>query len=233
MQILVVDIGGLSVKLAVTGGAQSRSFPTPPHMTPQQMMQAIGESARDWRYERVSIGFPGPIRDNRPLREPVNLGAGWVDFDYRGAFGCPVKLINDAAMQALGSYRGGNMLFLGLGTGLGTTLIQDGHIVPMEMAHLPFRDGRTFEQVLGKAGLDRAGLTGWKDRVFEAIALFRYALNPDYVVLGGGNARQFADAELPEQVFRGDNANAFGGGFRLWEDTRAAPERTGAPSSAD
>lgn len=233
MQILVVDIGGLSVKLAVTGDAQPRSFPTPPHMTPQQLMQAIGETARDWRYERVSVGFPGPIRGNRPLREPVNLGTGWVDFDYRGAFGCPVKLINDAAMQALGSYRGGNMLFLGLGTGLGTTLIQDGHIVPMELAHLPFRDGSTFEQALGKAGLDRAGLASWKTRVFETIALFRYALNPDYVVLGGGNAWQFADAELPELVFRGDNANAFSGGFRLWEDTRAAPERASAPSSAD
>jgi predicted NBD/HSP70 family sugar kinase len=217
MNILVVDIGGLSVKLALTGAPQPRSFPTPPQMTPQQLMAAIGASAGDWRYERVSIGFPGPVRANRPLREPVNLGTGWVDFDYAAAFGCPVRLINDAAMQALGSYRGGQMLFLGLGTGLGTALVHDGHIVPLEMAHLPFRDGLTFEQALGQAGLDQAGLTVWKARVLEAIALFRYVLFPEYVVLGGGNVWKFADDELPEQVFRGDNSNAFTGGFRLWE----------------
>lgn len=217
MNILVVDIGGLSVKLALTGVAEPRSFPTPPHMTPQQLMQALGEISADWRFDRVSIGFPGPIRDNRPLREPVNLGTGWVDFDYAGAFGCPVRLINDAAMQALGSYRGGHMLFLGLGTGLGTTLIHDGHIIALEMAHLPFHDGWSFEQALGKAGLDRTGLDEWKARVLEAIALFRYALNPDYVVLGGGNVWKFSDDELPDQVLRGDNRNAFTGGIRLWD----------------
>lgn len=233
MNILVVDIGGLSVKLAVTGAREPRSFPTPPHMSPQQMMQAIGDTIPDWRYDHVSIGFPGPIRNNRPLREPVNLGTGWVDFDYAAAFGCPVRLINDAAMQALGSYRGGNMLFLGLGTGLGTALIHEGHIVPMEISHLPFHDGRTYEQSLGKAGLDLAGLTAWKARVLETIALFRYALNPDYVVLGGGNTWKFADAELPEQVYRGDNANAFTGGFRLWEATHPASDSTGTPPAQD
>jgi len=233
MKILVVDIGGLSVKLAVTGGAQPRSFPTPPDMTPPQMMQAIGETIPDWCYDHASIGFPGPIRDNRPLREPVNLGAGWVEFDYSAAFGCPVRLINDAAMQALGSYQGGNMLFLGLGTGLGTALIHEGHIVPMEIAHLPFHDGRTYEQSLGKAGLDRAGLSNWKAQVLETIALFRYTLNPDYVVLGGGNTWKFDDTELPEKVYHGDNDNAFTGGFRLWEPAYPAVDSVGTPSAPD
>lgn len=222
MNILVVDIGGLSVKLSVTGCAEMRSFATPPAMTPQQLIQAINETTGDWCWDHVSIGFPGPVRHNHPLREPVNLGSGWVDFDYPGTFACPVRMINDAAMQALGSYRGGIMLFLGLGTGLGTALIHEGHIVPMEIAHLPFRDGLTFEQVLGKAGMDSAGLEHWKMQVLEAIRLFVYALCPDYVILGGGNAQQFAQAELPEQVFRGDNVNAFTGGFRLWEGRAGA-----------
>lgn len=223
MNILVADIGGLSVKLALGGVPEPRSFVTPAHMTPPQFMQALRDCAGDWRYDRVSIGFPGPVRANRPLREPVNLGTGWVDFDFEAAFGCPVRFINDAAMQALGSYRGGQMLFLGLGTGLGTALVHDGHIVPLEMAHLPFRDGLTFEQALGKAGLDQAGLATWKARVLEAIALFRYVLYPEYVVLGGGNVWKFDDDELPEQVFRGDNSNAFTGGFRLWEPDYAPP----------
>ncbi|MEZ5543042.1 MAG: ROK family protein [Pseudomonadota bacterium] len=222
MNVLVVDIGGLSVKLALTGTNAPRSFPTPPHMSPQQLLQGITATCADWRFDRVAIGFPGPVRDNRPQREPVNLGTGWVEFDYPAAFGCPVRMINDAAMQALGSYRGGHMLFLGLGTGLGTALIHEGHIVAMELAHLPFHDGLTFEQALGKAGLDRAGLAAWKTRVLEAIALFRYVLNPDYVVLGGGNVWKFTDAELPAGVLRGDNSNAFTGGFRLW-DPDAAP----------
>jgi len=217
MKILVVDIGGLSVKLTVTGCAETRSFPTPRAMTPQQFMQAINETTRDWGRDHVSIGFPGPVRNNRPVREPVNLGSGWVDFDYQGAFACPVRIINDAAMQALGSYRGGIMLFLGLGTGLGTALIHEGHVVPLEIAHLPFRDGMTFEQALGKAGMDSAGLEHWKMQVLEVIRLFVYALCPDYVILGGGNAQQFEEAELPAQVFRGDNVKAFTGGFRLWE----------------
>jgi len=233
MKILVVDIGGFSVKLCVTDGEQPASFPTPPHMTPSQLLQSIGETARDWSYDRVSIGFPGPVRDNRPLREPVNLGVGWVDFDYASAFGCPVRLINDAAMQALGSYRGGIMLFLGLGTGLGTTLIHEGHIVPLEMAHLPYRDGRTFEQAMGIAGLERTGLDVWKAQVLDAIALLRYALVPDYVVLGGGNAWKFTDTELPEQVCRGDNANAFIGGLRLWEAAHPLPDAVVSPVPAD
>ena len=230
MKILVVDIGGLSVKLTVTGSTETRSFPTPHAMTPLMLMQAIDATTGDWERDGVSIGYPGPVRNNRPVREPVNLGGGWVDFDYQAAFACPVKIINDAAMQALGSYRGGTMLFLGLGTGLGTALIHEGHIVPLEIAHLPFRENTTFERALGKAGLDAAGLESWKQQVLDAIQLFVYAMCPDYVVLGGGNARHFADAELPAQVFRGDNANAFTGGFRLWEE-RAGLAGAGIPVS--
>jgi predicted NBD/HSP70 family sugar kinase len=186
-------------------------------MTPRQLIPIIGEVAGNWHYDRVSIGYPGPVRDDRPTREPVNLGTGWVEFDYPAALGCPVHMLNDAAMQALGSYHGGVMLFLGLGTGLGTALIHDGHVVPMEIAHLPFRDGETFESCLGKAGLDRLGLDRWKQYVVEAIDLFAYALCPDYVVLGGGNTHQFADDELPQIAERGDNANAIKGGLRLWD----------------
>ena len=180
------------------------------------MMQHILATTADWDYDHVSVGFPGPAGKNRPLREPVNLGGGWVDFDFPAAFACPVRLINDAAMQALGSYRGGIMLFLGLGTGLGTALIHEDHIVPMEIAHLPFRDGETFERLLGKAGLDTLGATRWKEHVLETIGLFTYALCPEYVVLGGGNARRFTAGELPEIVSLGDNADAHTGGIRMW-----------------
>jgi polyphosphate glucokinase len=221
MEILVVDVGGISVKLCA-GRQPPRAFPTPPGMTPQQLMQGIAATAADWRYDRVSLGFPGPVRHNRPLREPVNLGSGWVDFDYETAFGTPVRMLNDAAMQALGSYRKGIMLFLGLGTGLGTTLIHDAHIVPMEIAHLPFKNGRTFEQHLGKAGLDAAGEARWKADVLEAIDLFTYTLCPDYIVLGGGNAQRFSAGELPAHVSLGDNRNACTGGMRMWEEPQPA-----------
>ena len=217
MEILVVDIGGISVKLCASHQTP-HAFPTPPGMTPQQLMQGIAETAGDWRYDRVSLGFPGPVRHNRPLREPVNLGTGWVDFDYQAAFGTPVRMLNDAAMQALGSYRNDIMLFLGLGTGLGTTLIHDGHVVPMEIAHLPYRDGKTFEACLGKAGLDAAGEERWKADVLAAIDLFTYTLCPDYIVLGGGNAQRFSAEELPAHVSLGDNLNACTGGLRMWDE---------------
>ncbi|MGB5261144.1 MAG: ROK family protein [Gammaproteobacteria bacterium] len=216
MDTLVVDIGGISVKLHATQQAAG-SFPTPPGMTPTELMQGIAEVTSGWRYERVSIGYPGPVRNDRPVREPVNLGSGWVDFDYQTAFGCPVRMLNDAAMQALGSYRDGVMLFMGLGTGLGTALIHDGHIVPLEISHLPFRDDTTFERLLGNAGMNALGEALWKEYVLEAIGLFSYALCPDYVVLGGGNARRFTAAELPEHVSQGDNNDAFSGGLRMWE----------------
>ncbi len=227
---LVIDIGGIGIKLSMPG-ATATSVPTPARMSPGQLMKLTTDATAGWRYDRVSIGFPGPVRHNRPLREPVNLGTGWVDFDFAAAFGCPVRMINDAAMQALGSYHGGVMLFLGLGTGLGTTLVHDGHIVPMEAAHLPFRDGETFETTLGKAGLDRLGEMLWKQRVREALDLFIYVFCPDYVVLGGGNVHRFKPAELPDRVEAGDNTNAFTGGLRLWEfpDETAAREPPTAP----
>jgi predicted NBD/HSP70 family sugar kinase len=216
MEILVVDIGGFRVKLGMRG-TPVHSVTTPTLMTPEQLVRVTAEATGNWKYDHVSIGYPGPVRDNHPVREPVNLGGGWVDFDFGAAFGCPVRMINDAAMQALGSYHGGVMLFLGLGTGLGTALIHDGHVVPMEISHLPFRDGGTFEACLGKASLERLGVARWKEYVFEAINLYAYALCPDYIVLGGGNAARFSAAELPGIVEHGDNNNAILGGLRLWE----------------
>ncbi len=197
--------------------------PTPPRMSPGELLQLTKAALGGRSCDRVSIGYPGPVRHNQPLREPVNLGTGWVDFDFAAAFGCPVRILNDAAMQALGSYHGGIMLFLGLGTGLGTTLIHDGHVVALEMAHMPFRDGQTFESMLGKAGLERIGEQQWKARVREAIELFNYVLYPDYIVLGGGNAQRFQAGELPDYVEPGDNSLALTGGLRIWDNPTGQP----------
>jgi len=220
-QILVIDIGGISVKMSVSDQQgdemQARRFPTPEKMTPQQLLEGVKETASDWQYEYISIGYPGPVKRNQPWREPVNLGTGWVDFDYSSAFCCPVRMINDAAMQALGSYRGKDMLFLGLGTGLGTALILDNHIVPMEVAHLPFKEGKNFEHVLGKNGLSESGQDTWFSSLLEAIDLFSYTFCTDYVVLGGGNANRLDENKLPENVFIGSNDNAFVGGIQLWD----------------
>jgi polyphosphate glucokinase len=219
-QILVIDIGGISVKMSVNGAqtdeALIRSFPTPEKMTPKQLLEGVNKTTTDWQYETVSIGYPGPVKNNHPWREPVNLGEGWIDFDYQSAFGCPVRIINDAAMQALGSYRGGDMLFLGLGTGLGTALILDNRIVPLEVAHLPFGNGKKFEQVLGKQGLDESGKDVWLSNLLIAIDLFSYTFCSDYVVLGGGNAQLLEQEDLPENVYIGSNDNAFTGGTKLW-----------------
>ena len=216
--ILVIDVGGISVKLTtgVDQPGEIRSFPSPKNMTPQQLVDHTASITEDWQYDRISIGYPGPVKNNQPWREPVNLGSGWVIFDYEQAFGHPVKMVNDAAMQALGSYQGGDMLFLGLGTGLGTALILDGHIVPLEIAHLPFREEQTFETLLGKAGLDASGFDDWLQNLLDAINLFSYALCTDYVVLGGGNAQRLHKGDLPEDVHIGHNDNAFSGGFKLW-----------------
>ena len=219
-QILVIDIGGISVKMSVSGTQTDevliRSFPTPEKMTPKQLLEGVNETTTGWQYEDVSIGFPGPVKNNHPWREPVNLGEGWIDFDYQSAFGCPVRVINDAAMQALGSYRGEDMLFLGLGTGLGTALILDNTIVPMEVAHLPFRDGKNFEQTLGKQGLTESGQNVWFRNLLITIDLFSYTFCSDYVVLGGGNSRLLEQENLPENVYIGSNDNAFTGGIKLW-----------------
>ena len=219
-QVLVIDVGGISVKMSVSGAqtdeALIRSFPTPEKMTPKQLLDGVNETTAGWQYKYISIGYPGPVKNNHPWREPVNLGEGWIDFDYQSAFGCPVRVINDAAMQALGSYRGEDMLFLGLGTGLGTALILDNTIVPMEVAHLPFRDGKNFEQTLGKQGLTESGQDVWFRNLLITIDLFSYTFCSDYVVLGGGNSRLLEQENLPENVYIGSNDNAFTGGIKLW-----------------
>jgi polyphosphate glucokinase len=214
MNVLVVDVGGTNVKILATGQAERR-FPSGPTMTAEQMVARVKELADDWKYGAVSIGYPGFVMRGRPIAEPHNLAAGWVGFDFQAAFGCPVKMINDAAMQALGSYKGGKMLFLGLGTGLGAAMIVDGIIEPMELAHLPYKKG-TFEDYVGQRGLDRKGKKRWRQHVADVVAKLTAALEPDDVVLGGGNVKNLK--ELPPGCRAGDNANAFLGGFRLWEE---------------
>ena len=214
-KVLVLDVGGTNVKLLVTGETVKREFPSGPVLTPQQMVAGVEKVIGDWSYDVVTIGFPAPVRNNKPTKEPVNLGVGWVTFDYDAAFGKPVRMINDAAMQALGSYDKGRMLFLGLGTGLGSAMVIDGTIVPMELGHLPYRK-RTFEEYVGVAGLKRFGKRTWRKRVNDVVNRLRAALLPDYVVLGGGNAKKLK--ELPPTARLGSNENAFLGGFRFWEE---------------
>jgi polyphosphate glucokinase len=221
MNVLVVDIGGTHVKILVTGQSEPRKFDSGPTLTPQKMVSGVKRLAADWKYDAISIGFPGPVLHGKPVAEPHNLGSGWVGFDFNAAFGRPVKVVNDAAMQALGSYRGGKMLFLGLGTGLGTTLIVDGIVEPMELSHLPFKKA-TYEDYVGLRGLEKHGLHKWRRHVADVVKLLVAALEPDDVVLGGGNVKQLK--ELPPGCRAGDNANAFIGGFRLWEN--AAKDET-------
>jgi polyphosphate glucokinase len=216
MKILVVDIGGTNVKMLASGQREPRKFPSGPTLTPREMAARVKQAVQGWTYDVVSMGYPGPVRHGRPASEPHNLGKGWVGFNYRAAFGRPVKVINDAAMQALGSYEGGRMLFLGLGTGLGSTLIADGVVQPMELGHLPYRKG-TFEDYLGIRGLEKRGKKKWRSSVEDAIARLVAALQPDNVVLGGGNVKKLKT--LPPLCRAGVNANAFLGGFRLWEAT--------------
>jgi polyphosphate glucokinase len=216
MRVLVVDVGGTHVKVLAAGQKVPREFSSGPTLTAGQMVAGVKTVAAEWVYDAVSIGFPGPVIHDRPLAEPRHLGGGWVGFDYRGAFGCPVRVANDAAMQALGSYRGGKMLFLGLGTGLGSTMIVDGIVEPMELGHLPYRDG-TFEEYVGLHGLQVHGLPQWRRDVEDVVRRLIAALEPEDVVLGGGNVHQLDT--LPPGCRAGDNANAFVGGFRLWERT--------------
>jgi polyphosphate glucokinase len=215
-RILVLDVGGTHVKALVTGQREPRKFPSGRGMNPRQMVQGVKLLTRDWKYDVVSIGYPGPVLHGRPLQDPANLGKGWVGFDFRKAFGKPVKLINDAAMQALGSYRAGRTLFLGLGTGLGTAMIVDGILEPMELAHLPYKKGRTYEDYVGLHGLKRLGKKKWRKYVAKVVQELRAALEADYVVLGGGNVRLLK--KMPPHTYMGDNRNAFRGGFRMWRD---------------
>jgi|SRR5579872_1121096 len=211
--VLVVDVGGTNVKVLATGETERRRAPSGPSLTPAEMVAAALEAARGWHWEVVAVGVPAPVRRGRLLAEPFNLGKGWVGFDYEAAFGVPTRVVNDAAMQAIGSYEGGTMLFLGLGTGLGSALVVDGTVEPMEIGHLAFKKA-TFEDYLGERGLQRLGRKRWQKLVFEAVAQLAEALEPDSVVLGGGNAVKL-DA-LPAYVRLGANDNAFRGGFRLW-----------------
>lgn len=208
------------MKLRVsTAGSEPRRFVSGPELGPQEMVERIASSTDDWSYDAVSIGIPSPVHAGRVVAEPVNLGSGWVGFDFERAFGRPTKVVNDAAMQALGSYEGGKMLFLGLGTGLGSALVIDGIVEPMELGHLPFRK-KTFEDYVGERGLERLGKKKWRAAVAEAIERLTAALEPDYVVLGGGNAKKVGD--LPPNVRLGANDNAFVGAFRLWDPTTPA-----------
>ena len=213
-RILAVDVGGTHVKVKVSPASEKREFASGPELTAAEMVAGVRDLTRDWSFDVVSVGYPGPVVHNRPLIEPHNLGPGWVGFDFKKAFKKPVKIVNDAAMQALGSYEGGRMLFLGLGTGLGSAMVVDGILEPMELGHLPFKRDRTFEDYLGAAGLERLGAKKWRHKVAEAVERLTAALEPDYVVMGGGNARRLK--ELPGNVRLGDNDNAFAGGFELW-----------------
>jgi polyphosphate glucokinase len=213
MRILAVDVGGTHVKALLSGETEPRKFESGPKMTPQAMVKGVKELVSDWKYDVVSIGYPGPVVHNRPVLDPVNLAAGWVSFDFEAAFCCPVRIINDAAMQALGTYKGGKMLFLGLGTGLGTTMIVEGHVVPMELGHLPYRTA-TFEEYVGEKSLRHRGRRRWERHVHEVVQRLRAALLPEDVVIGGGNSRLLK--ELPPGCREGRNANAFAGGFMLW-----------------
>jgi predicted NBD/HSP70 family sugar kinase len=219
MKILVIDIGGTNVKCLATGHTEPRKFPSGNTLTPQEMVDGVKKITADWDYEGVSIGYPGAVVQGTPRQEPVNLGQGWVGFDFEGCFGRPVKVINDAAMQALGSYEGGCMLFLGLGTGMGSALIVDSAIAPMELAHLPFKK-KTFEDYLGARGLEEQGKKKWQKMVEEVVALLKDALVADYVVIGGGNAKKLDG--LPPGCRMGDNRNAFIGGYRLWDGQRSS-----------
>jgi len=214
MNVLVVDVGGTHVKILATGQDEPRRFPSGPLLTAEQMVATVKDLAGEWTYDVVSIGYPGPALQGRPVAEPRHLGPGWVGFDYQAAFGRPVKLVNDAAMQALGSYQGGKMLFLGLGTGLGSTLVVDGIVEPMELGHLPYRKS-TYEDYVGIRGLEQRGKKKWRLYVADVVALLTAALEPDDVVLGGGNIKKLK--QLPPGCRAGDNANAFLGGFRLWD----------------
>ena len=214
--ILVIDVGGTHIKVLATGQKEPVKIPSGPKMTAKKMVKEVRDVTKDWNYSVVSIGYPAPVVHGHPLSEPHNLGGGWVGFDFRRAFGRPVKIVNDAAMQALGIYRGGRMLFLGLGTGLGSAMIVDGIVEPMEVAHLPFKKGRTFEDYLGIRGLKRLGKKKWRRYVALIAEQLKNALEADYVVLGGGNAKLLKT--LPPGCRLGDNSTAFTGGFRLWDE---------------
>ena len=225
-KILVLDVGGSYVKCQLSDHEQQRRFASGPNMTAGAMVRGVLGLVADWQYDVLSIGYPGVVRNDAPLVDPHNLAPGWVGFDFQEQFGCPVKILNDAAMQALGAYQGGTMLFLGLGTGLGSALIVHGLVVPLELGHLPYEDQRHYEYFVGQGGLERLEEEQWRARVIQVVEAFRLALMPDDIVLGGGNVHRLA--QLPPDTRRGDNADAFIGGFRLWQPAIQAVQN--APS---
>jgi polyphosphate glucokinase len=222
VNVLAIDIGGTHVKILATGQKERQEFESGPKLTPQSMVAGVKKAAKNWKYQLVSIGYPGLVRFNRPVAEPRNLGKGWVGFNFETAFERPVKLVNDAAMQALGSYRGGTMLFLGLGTGLGAAMVVEGVIVPLELGRLPYKKG-TLEDYLGLRGLQQFGKKKWRQEVADCVGGLVLALHLDDVVLGGGNVKKLE--KLPKGCRGGDNVDAFLGGFRLWEDDHLRPAR--------
>ncbi len=224
MKVLMIDVGGTHVKVLVSGEDTPRKFESGPKLTAEELVARVKEITKDWKYDAVSIGYPGPVLRNRPVAEPHNLGAGWMGFKFERAFGCPVKVMNDAAMQALGSYRKGKMLFLGLGTGLGTAVVVDGIVEPMELGHLPYKKG-TYEDYVGLRGLKKRGKKKWRKNVADVVEKLAIAVEPDEVVLGGGNAKKLKG--LPPHCRLGSNFNAFLGGFRLW-NTKGGQNHTPA-----
>lgn len=222
MNVLVVDVGGSHVKILATGQEEPRRFGSGPHLTAEAMVRGVGEAAEGWGFDAVALGYPGIVLRGRPMTEPRNLGPGWVGFDYEAAFGRPVKIVNDAAMQALGSYEGGRLLFLGLGTGLGTAMVVDGVVEPLELAHMPYRKA-TYEDYVGERGLERLGKKRWRKRVEDVVSTLVRATEPTDVVIGGGNVKKLKG--LPGHARAGDNRFAFAGGFRLWAgDDLVRPE---------
>jgi polyphosphate glucokinase len=213
-KVMAIDVGGSHVKILIPGAAAKREADSGPTMTPQQMVDTVKKLAEGWSYDAISIGYPGPVVHNKPVLDPANLGKGWCGFDFEKAFGCPVKVVNDAMMQAIGAYEGGRMLFLGLGTGLGSAMIVDNVAQPMELAHMPYKKGKTFEDYVGERGRQKRGKKKWREDVFAVVEQLKAALRPDYVVIGGGNVKHLKD--MPPGARRGDNADAFPGGFRLW-----------------
>jgi polyphosphate glucokinase len=227
MKVLVIDVGGTNVKVASSDIRVPIKIPSGPTMTAEQMAKDVLAATEGWVYDCVSIGFPGPVVHDHPLAEPHNLAAGWIDFPYQKVFGKPIRFINDAAMQALGGYKGGRMLFLGIGTGLGSAMIFDGVVVPLELAHLPYKKGRTYEEYVGLAGLERRGEIRWRKSVLDIVARLQAAMVCDSVLLGGGNAKLMQD--LPSHVILGANSNAIDGGIKLWQDS-AVPAKPATPS---
>ena len=214
MNVLVIDIGGTHVKIKTPQHRAPVKIDSGPKMTPAKMASEVQKASAKWKYDRISIGYPGVVVHNKPVHEPYNLAPGWIGFDYAKAFNKSIKIMNDAAMQALGSYEGGRMLFFGLGTGLGSAMVVDGIVQPMELAHLPYKGKKTYEDVLGLAGLKKLGKKKWSAEVLKVCTLLQAAMDAEYIVLGGGNVDFLK--KLPDNIKRGSNDNAFKGGVKMW-----------------